>query len=221
MKTFLSAVVAAILPTAVVAADLPQRYAPPAYYAPPPVFTWTGFYAGVNGQFAVGSFTQDGSRFGSPSGGLGGVTVGYNYQQGRLVFGAEGDIQFGSVSATNSFGASSATGTINTIGTARLRAGYVWEHALLYVTGGYAGTGLNGKVNDFSGTPNLMVTDSHYLNGYAVGAGIEYAITTRISVKGEYLFTGFNSTTFFGGTRDATNAGANLNLIRAGLNYHF
>jgi outer membrane immunogenic protein len=65
------------------------------------------------------------------------------------------------------------------------------------------------------------MNESHYLNGYAVGAGIEYPITTKISIKGEYLFTGFGSSTYFSGTRDATSAGANINLIRAGLNYHF
>ena len=66
-----------------------------------------------------------------------------------------------------------------------------------------------------------MLNEGHYLNGFALGAGVEYAITTRISIKGEYLFTGFGSHQNFSGTRDSTSSGANISLIRAGLNYHF
>ncbi len=66
------------------AADLPSRYAPAPYYDAAPIFTWGGVYAGINGQLGVGSFTQGGNQvFGSPLGGLGGATLGYNYQQGR------------------------------------------------------------------------------------------------------------------------------------------
>lgn len=214
-----------LMATSAFAADLPSRYAPApgGYYEPAPVFTWAGLYVGINGQFGVGSYTEGGkAAFGAPLGGMGGATVGYNYQSGKLVVGAEGDIAFGSLSDSGSFGrGTTGTGTINTLGTARMRVGYVWDRALVYVTGGYAGTGLNGNVSDFSRSPNLMVTDSHYLNGYAVGAGFEYAITTKISLKGEYIFAGFNSTPFFSGTRDTISSGANMNLIRAGLNYHF
>ena len=224
MKRFVFGLACGLLSTNAFAADLPSRYAPSApYYDPVPVFAWTGFYAGINGQFGVGSFTRGGSAvFGSPIGGLGGATVGYNYQSGKLVVGAEADIGFGSLSDSGNFGpGTTGTGKINTLGTARMRVGYVWDRALLYVTGGYAGTSLNGSVSDFTRSPNLGLSESHYLNGYAVGAGVEYAITTRISVKGEYIFTGFNSTQYFAGTRDAVSSGANINLIRAGLNYHF
>ena len=222
----ISLALAATLATApAFAADLPSRYAPaPApYYEPAPIFTWNGLYAGVNGQFGIGDYTRGGGAlFGAPIGGLGGATVGYNYQSGKLVVGAEVDIAYGSLSDSRSFGVgANGTGTINGLGTARMRVGYVWDRALIYLTGGYAGTSLNGKVSDFSASPNLLITDSHYLNGYAIGAGVEYAITTKISIKGEYIFAGFNSSPFFAGTRDATNAGANINLIRAGVNYHF
>ena len=160
--------------------------------------------------------------FGSPVGGLGGGTIGYNYQSGQLLIGGEADLAFGSISGNGNFGTgTSSSGAIHGLGTIRARVGYVYDRALFYVTGGYAGTVLDGKISDFAGTPNLVIDQSHYLNGFAVGLGVEYAITTKISVKGEYLFTGFESPRYFGNTRDAISSGANISLIRAGLNYHF
>ena len=206
------------------AADLPSRYAPQEpYYAPAPIFTWTGFYAGVHGELGIGSFSNGGNAaFGSPIGGLGGATLGYNFQSGQLVVGGEADIAFGSVSSSSTFGSGvSGSGAIHGIGTIRGRLGYVYDRALFFVTGGYAGTSLDGKLSDFAGSPNLVLDESHYLNGFAVGLGMEYAITTKISLKGEYLFTGFGSQSYFTGTRDTINSGANISLLRAGLNYHF
>ena len=206
------------------AADLPSRYAPAPYYNAAPVFTWSGVYAGVNGQLGVGSFTQGGNQaFGSALGGLGGATLGYNYQQGQLLVGAEADAEFGSISGHGDFGrATGSSGVMNGLGTIRARVGYIWNQRLLiYATGGYAGTVLNGKVSDYAFSPNYVLNEGHYLNGYAVGAGVEYALTTKISVKGEYLFTGFGAHQYFSGTRDSVSSGADISLIRAGLNYHF
>lgn len=208
------------------AADLPSRYAPAApYYDPVPVFAWTGLYAGINGQLGFGSFSTGGGRasFGGPFGGLGGATLGYNYQSGKLLVGAEGDIGFGSISSSSNFGyGTSSGGRVTGLGTIRARVGYVLnDRALLYVTGGYAGASLNGHISDFNGSPNLVLQESHYLNGFAVGLGVEYALTTKISLKGEYLYTGFGSQSFFASTRDQVSAGSHINLVRAGLNYHF
>ena len=178
----------------------------------------------MHGGLGLGSYTAGGSRvFGSnPIGGLGGVTVGYNYQSGQLLIGGEADAGFGYIGATGNFGTgASGSGTINGLGTLRARVGYVYDRALFYVTGGYAGTVLNGKVSDFAGVPNIVANQGHYLSGYSVGLGLEYAITTKISVKGEYLFNGFNSAPYFSGTRDAIPSGANISLLRAGVNYHF
>jgi len=208
-----------------VAADLPSRHAAPTldYYAPPPVFTWTGFYAGLNGDMGLGRASGGGdTAFGNLFGGLGGVTAGYNYQSGSLLVGAEADIAFGSVSGSGSpaFGATS-TGRIQGLGTARVRFGYVYDRAIIYLTGGYAGASLHGDLNDTGGTPNLFVSQSQYLSGWTLGAGAEFAVTPHVSVKGEYLFTALGASTLFGGTRDAFGAGATLNLLRAGVNYKF
>lgn len=221
MKRFALSISTVCLAHSAFAADLPSRFAPAPYYEPPPVFLWSGLYAGLNGQFGVGSFTRGGNAFGDPLGGLGGVTVGYNYQSGKLLVGVEGDIGFGGIGDSNGLGGVTTSGNVRGIGTVRARVGYVWDRALIYATGGYAGASLNGKVNDFAGSPGLMLDETHYLNGFAAGAGVEYAMTTRISVKGEYLFTKLYSERYFAGTRDALNAGAQINLVRLGVNYHF
>ncbi|HMN70745.1 MAG TPA: porin family protein, partial [Rhodoblastus sp.] len=86
MRKFLLAGVAlASLATAgaAAAADLPSRRAPGGYdYAPAaPVFTWTGFYLGLNAGYGWGSFTNGSDQlFGKPSGFAGGVTGGFNWQ---------------------------------------------------------------------------------------------------------------------------------------------
>ncbi len=49
-KILMTSVAATAMVGSAYAADLPSRKAPPMAYAPPvPIFTWTGFYVGVNG----------------------------------------------------------------------------------------------------------------------------------------------------------------------------
>jgi hypothetical protein len=80
----LSSAALAALTGAVHAADLPSQ-APPPVYVPPPVFTWTGFYLGINGGGAVGdtqfNFNNVGisARSNDFSGGFVGGTIGYDY----------------------------------------------------------------------------------------------------------------------------------------------
>src|SRR3954453_2753812 len=112
--TFLSAGVAAAALTVsgAFAADLPTRAPPPApFVAAIPIFTWTGFYVGLNAGWGwrndnsepvilipgVGTPGLAGTldRSGGDDGGFtGGAQIGYNYQFGSLVVGAEADIQW-------------------------------------------------------------------------------------------------------------------------------
>jgi outer membrane immunogenic protein len=182
-----------------------------------------GIYAGINGGYSFGRFTSGGgSYFGNTSGGLVGGTIGYNYQSGQLVAGLEGDLDWSNLGGNGSprFGVASS-GTVTGTTSVRARFGYAMDRALLFVTGGYAGGWIRGKANDAVSFPNLYLSQSNYLNGYALGAGMEYAITNSISVKAEYLFNSLPSQTFFGGTVDKTGVGVNFSTLRAGVNYHF
>jgi outer membrane immunogenic protein len=225
MNKLAIAALALSLATPAMAADLPNRYNAPQndYYAPPPVFTWTGLYAGINGALAAGSFSNGGNAaFGNSFGGVGGLTAGYNYQSGALLVGAEGDFAFGSAKGSGVFNNTAiGNGQVQNIDTVRVRFGYIYDHFLFYVTGGYAGANVHGSVIDSSANPNLLVSQSQYLNGWTIGTGVEVALTNHISVKGEYLFTQLGGGNFFNGTRDQLNSGLNMNLIRAGVNYRF
>jgi outer membrane immunogenic protein len=200
------------------AADLPSRKGPPVAYAPPvPVFTWTGFYLGIN---AGAAFRQSNNGFfanGSPFNGsgntrfIGGAQGGMNWQVSQFVFGVEADGQ-ALVGGNNNFGGSS-TGFL---GTARGRLGIAFDRFLVYGTGGFAyGTGGNRFQNAFF-TNNA----NDWRVGYAAGAGIEYAFTNNWSVKVEYLYTdlGRSNNNDFGflSTYRQRN-----NIVRAGLNYKF
>jgi outer membrane immunogenic protein len=116
------------------AADLPSRRVAPAPYVAVPVFTWTGFYAGVNAGYGFGgggsnsvnvpagtfagapatAGTITGTQSGSRNGFVGGGQVGYNYQIGNIVVGVETDIQYADLGqGSSNYGYSFAgTGTL-------------------------------------------------------------------------------------------------------------
>src|ERR1039457_3631599 len=81
------------------AADLPARSNQLSYYKAPSElpFSWTGFYAGINGGYAWGQSSWSDPAVGASSGkfdtsgGLVGGQLGYNWQTGPVVLGIETD----------------------------------------------------------------------------------------------------------------------------------
>src|SRR5262249_19877468 len=139
----LGAVISMGLQAGAHAADMgaPVYKAPPP--APPMVFNWTGFYAGVNLGGAWVDF--DGDRFDNRnqiSGVIGGGQIGANYQINNFVLGIEADIQGSSLSHSNTFfdpaviGPISATERQRWFGTVRGRFGVAWDRWMVNATGG-------------------------------------------------------------------------------------
>lgn len=212
MKIFaIASLTAMLLGTSALAADLPTHKSAPEMAPQEYAFSWTGFYAGVNGGYGWGT--------NGATGGLVGGTLGYNYQIGQVVIGAEGDFDFASIGETTSypFGVFEKT-RLNSLMTERLRLGYAMDRTLLYVTGGYAGGSVRQSLWD---VPNaLSVSQDSWRNGYALGGGVEYAFTNHISAKAEYLYTQFNSQRLFVGVNSAR-SNMSDSLFRVGLNYRF
>ena len=230
-----------------------------------PAYNWSGLYAGVNAGAAWGSYDPRTSTSFVPltgylpaalipavnapgvqsintNGFTGGSQLGYNWQSGHLLLGAEADFNFlhlngaansGFVQypgfAPNGFVISSYAHS-DWLFTARPRIGYAQDNWLLYATGGLALTNVNG---DFLFTDSFGALQSAHVNatkaGYAAGGGIEWGLTNQLSLKAEYLHANFNrvaagetSSNFASiGARQPFNQSADLtaNIVRLGLNY--
>jgi len=223
MNKFLLAALLAGVSTVAFASDLPSKKAPPSL--PPvyaaPIFTWTGAYVGLNGGVGIGSLSN--SNFAATNGAVFGGQIGYNYQLGQFVGGVEADLDdtFASRKGTytNVLGAGTNKFSTGLMTTERLRAGYAIDRTLLFVTGGYAGIDTTASYANVLGAPAGQ--QSVWRSGGVVGFGAEYAFTNNISFKAEYLYAPFSSASYFGGTEAAEKDNFSMNVVRAGLNFHF
>jgi outer membrane immunogenic protein len=168
------ALIAAGWTASVQAADLPYgSRAPYTVNQPLNAYSWAGPYLGGNLGWAWGSVDHNPTK---PSGFVGGVQGGYNWQTGPWVFGVEGDIQ--------------ATGASDTFapwkfsnpwfGTVRGRAGYAFNNILFYGTAGLAFGELRGET--------FGLSETHTNAGWTVGLGAEFGLAPNWSAKLEYLY---------------------------------
>ncbi len=219
LKTFAAALVATTVAGSAFAADLPSRKVAPVM-APVPVFTWTGFYVGLNAGYGwsrqsmsnaatptpdallgvipgvsggLAALTTGSLLSGSKGGFIGGGQAGYNYQMGSLVAGVETDIQ-----AMTGNRATAATGT------AAVVVGVPVTTSLLASSRiNYLGT-LRGRLG-FTVTPTLL--------GYITG-GLAYG-GTNASLN--FVQTGTNG---FAGTGAASTSATRLGwTVGAGVEW--
>jgi outer membrane immunogenic protein len=163
-----------------------------AKYQPAPApfvgYDWTGFYLGADlgATWQQGRFTPAAPPAVTVNGFsvLGGGFLGYNRQFGSLVIGLEGDIQAPSVSNWDPTGVYLIRQHV--LGAVNGRLGYAFDRVLLYVIGGVAFTDTNYNV--------AGVKYNAGGSGFDIGAGIEYAVTPRWAVRGEYRYYDFGKT---------------------------
>jgi outer membrane immunogenic protein len=173
---------------------------------------------------------------------LAGGQAGCNFQTGTLVLGLEGEFdyfpsnpQFSNNTNTladgNTFAISQSV-TTDYLATLRPRIGIAADRNLAYITGGAAFTSISYTegYSDANTPPGTgTATTSRALIGWTAGAGWEYAFADHWSVKAEYLFTSFPTTSVTGlitgpgGTSNSLHGSADLviQLVRAGVNFKF
>jgi len=173
-----------------------------------------------------------------------GLQAGYNYMlSSRIVIGAEADITFPNLlSGTATIGSpliglATYQDQVEFSGTLRGRIGYapnlganlgIMGNWLFYATGGYAYSFDQFTRTQLAGTPvGGTITppfgESHFLvprSGFAVGGGVEVALTPSWMARLEYLYTDYGSVSvdFPGGGQRFTSDLA-VQTVRAGLDY--
>jgi outer membrane immunogenic protein len=204
---------------------------------------WTGSYIGLQGGGAWGKANHtDASPFNTGdynvSGGLVGITWGYNWQVGNAVIGFESDASWAGIqgSTTGTNGLNGPCGGANPncdselqyFGTGRVRVGYAMGALgrwLPFVTGGLASGYLHGSEGDtLANGPAGSGAKFHY--GWTAGGGIEAMIDPHWSAKVEYLYADLRDGLTFvdqfpgGGSLDESVA-THFHIVRVGLNYKF
>jgi outer membrane immunogenic protein len=248
-----TAAIVAISTSTAMAADLgamPTKAFPSA--AAP--WSWTGGYVGLNAGYAWGntgvaavpnpdfspqSFGNIAVASPKPSGFIGGGQIGYNWQAGPWVLGAEVDLSGLNAKSSESInpffsGKRRSPATYSSqydwLLTARLRAGVtVAQNWLLYVTGGLAVTHVNDSINGQpDGSTDATWSESKTLYGGVVGGGVEYAFSRNWSAKAEYLYSKFEDTTppltaiaHPLTDKPVASFSHDLSLVRIGINYKF
>src|SRR5262252_7786367 len=229
--------------------------------APRMAVEWTGIYFGVNAGYgwAQGSsttvfgggltggtttpFGRGATELGnaglfassSPLGGIAGGQIGFNWQAGMVVFGAEFDAQWSgqsnavSLICTPPMPGCTATEAvkIRSLTTGRARIGLAFDWLMPYVTVG--GALVNARddltVNVGGVSANFQPLSGTTL-GWTAGAGVDVALSSNWSARLEYLHIRANGITssvlipgFLGNGTAAETATYRDNIVRVGLNY--
>jgi outer membrane immunogenic protein len=212
---------AALAASSASAADLPFRAAPPApIIAAVPIFTWTGFYVGVNAGYGWQDSNNDSGVFVPPGtfvtapgatgvvtfgddngdGFVGGGQLGYNYQVGSFVLGVEADLQWADLGGSNGVAVVPA-GFPVTFVPAGTVGGIDWFGTVRARVGVafdraliYATGGFAyGGADDNNGLG--FVNDDDVRTGWVLGGGLEYAFTNNLTAGIEGLWVNLDRNT--------------------------
>jgi outer membrane immunogenic protein len=236
---------AMLLAGAANAADLPIRKAPaPVAVAAP--FSWSGFYIGAHAGGGWGTkewsdpfFSTKQVLFPPGVGGgsyningfLGGGQIGFNWQSGWVVFGAEADASWTNMKGNGAcfFGDVNCSTKVNALGTIVGRIGGTYDRVLLYILGGgawvrekHTATAVSGGIDGFT-VASSSTSSTRW--GWTIGGGVEVAFTPNVSGKLQYNYMDFGNKThefaFDEGDSIGFRIRQSIHTVKVGLNYRF
>lgn len=237
--TALSALTALILSAT---SALAGSYTPPPPEPPladPAPTLWQGAFAGLHVGYGAtdNDISSPGAAAGppgfairnSPDGFLGGGQIGYNFRDGRMVYGVIGDFTWMNLSDAKSNVVVGALPTTwetqyNWMASVRGRVGVLTnERTLIY---GHAGLGYaeirNHEIGGVGPWAGISKTDQEF--GYILGAGVEAMAFGDISVFAEYSYMDFEdpgSLTPVAPPATISFRNHPVHMVKFGLNYHF
>jgi len=196
------------------------------------LYDWSGLYVGATAGYGMGEYDQYAAGYpGTPGifgrdmkGLVGGATVGYNYQSNQFVFGLEADFQASGIGGTAgtvpgwTCNTASCVNDVDWFATLRGRLGYAFDGYLPFVTGGLA----YANVKSRDGNPSVPgVTDlDENVFGYAIGAGIEKALSENVTAKIEALYVDLSKAEVRRSNYTFT-SDDQFAVVRVGLNWKF
>jgi outer membrane immunogenic protein len=236
-KLLLSGAALAVIAGPAFAADLAVR---PIYKAPPPmvpVYSWTGFYGGVNIGYSWGRSSTDVAVAGlgtisenqNIEGVVGGFQWGYNWQFGNYVLGTESDFMFSGERGSTTYCAGlaacvTANHRLPWESTSRMRLGVlVTPTVLLYGTAGVA----FGQVrSDYTVATGATLSMRDTRAGWTAGGGIEGMVAPNWTLRAEalYIDLGNQRTSLVDATGASVltvNRRVNDTIARIGASYKF
>jgi outer membrane immunogenic protein len=183
-----------------------------------PALNWT--------DFAVGQ-----SLGHTQSGLVGGAHVGMNFQKDRFLYGVELSAFRAGVTGggtlppnlTGSAGDDVFASKIRTLLLATARVGYTFDQTLVYAKAGYAGATVSTSVADSVGSSGAG-SNSSWRSGFALGGGVEYAVSANWTLGLEYDFARLGSASInLGDTAPYVfnDNSRNLHMIVARVGYKF
>lgn len=220
-----------------------------------PAASWAGPYAGLYAGYGWGTadstapfdpgpgffynFGGDRYSFGA-DGFFGGVAAGNNWQRGPLVTGVEGELGYLGLSGSRIDPNGIAAGFPDTTTSVKSdlygaftgRVGVATGKALVYVKGGAALLKARARTEDpcvapppGCGTETLVMTGSKTMLGWTLGAGVEWHIAPRWSMKAEFAYFDFGSVdtsgVSSGGAAYFQTVDVTARAARIGVNYRF
>jgi outer membrane immunogenic protein len=228
--TFIAAVSTIALTQVASAADMPVKA--PITKAPivAPRYDWSGIYVGGHigylwGRTRVeedGVVTEPGAK---TDGVIGGVLAGYNWQNGPVVLGIEGDFGWTHAQGSGEFTlvTTQAPNTYDLNWTSHLRgrAGYAVNSWLFYVAGGLAVADLDFHEGAITITRIPFPTEGGKYFGWSIGGGVEYVFTRNLVGRIEYLYDDYGHKDYIGVTGDPYRVSLTGQTVRGALAWKF